>query len=238
MILVAATAAILSAQRPEGVPAASRTVWDGVYTAAQAERGKNAYNSFCARCHRDDLSGYNDLLRGQRFMEKYREAPLHMFFDKTRSTMPRDAAGTLSDQVYIDIVAYVLQFNEFPAGSTELRVEDTQQVQLIGKGGPEPVPNFSLVQVFGCLTRSGNDWLVTNASEPVRTGLPQPAAGEVEGLKPTSGSGTFSLLSYHAYSPEKHGGRAVEVRGFLIRRPAGDRINVTSIATVGPACGQ
>jgi mono/diheme cytochrome c family protein len=236
--VVALVVAVSAQERSGSTPGTPRTVWDGVYTSAQAERGKQAYHSYCARCHRDDLSGYNDLLRGQRFMEKYREAPLHLFFDKTRATMPRDAAGTLSDQIYADIVTYVLQVNEFPAGSAELRVEDMPQVRLINKGGPEPVPNFSLVQVFGCLTRSGSDWLVTGATEPVRTGLPQPAEGELAGLKPGSGQGKFELLSYHAYSPEKHADRTVEVRGFLIRRPAGDRLNVTSIGTVGPACAQ
>jgi hypothetical protein len=194
------------------------------------------HHSFCARCHRDDLSGYNDLLRGQRFMEKYREAPLHLFFEKTRSTMPRDAAGTLSDQNYVDIVSYVLEVNQFPAGRTELRVEDVPHIRLIGRGGPEPVPNFSLVQVVGCLTRSGNDWSVTNASEPVRTGLPQPAAGELEGLKPSPGPGTFSLLSYHAL-PENTPGTPLKF-GVSHPTPGGDRLNVTLIETVGPSCAQ
>ncbi len=61
--------------------------------------------------------------------------------------MPRGAPATLSDKTYVDIVSYVLKVNEFPAGAQELRVEDLPRIQLIGKDGPEPVPDFSLVRV-------------------------------------------------------------------------------------------
>ena len=85
------------------------TVWQGVYTEAQAARGQSEYTTHCANCHRDDLSGYNDILKGRRFMEKNRESSLHLFFDKTKTTMPRGAPATLSDKAYVDIVSYVLK---------------------------------------------------------------------------------------------------------------------------------
>ena len=100
-----------------------------MYNATQAARGEASYAAHCANCHRDDLTGYEGLLRGQRFMEKYREASLHLLFDKTKTTMPRNAAGTLSDQTYVDIVGYVLKANEFPTGADELRVDDLANVQ-------------------------------------------------------------------------------------------------------------
>src|SRR5687768_8353290 len=48
------------------------TVWQGVYTEAQATRGQSEYTTHCANCHRDDLSGYNSILKGSRFMHNYR----------------------------------------------------------------------------------------------------------------------------------------------------------------------
>jgi mono/diheme cytochrome c family protein len=225
-----------SAQGAADPRPAARTVWDGVYNLTQAARGETAYNLHCASCHRDDLSGYDGLLRGQRFMDKYREASVDLLFQKTKTTMPRNAAGTLSDQTYVDIVSYVLKVNEFPPGAGELHVDDLAVVRLVGKGGPEPVPDFSLVQVIGCLANRDDAWLLTSATEPVRTALPQPAAEDLAALKASSGSGTFRLLVSAAYSPADHAGRVVEVRGFLIRRPSESRINVTSIQAIGPAC--
>jgi S-disulfanyl-L-cysteine oxidoreductase SoxD len=236
--LAAAVVVTTIAQGPDGAaPTASRTVWDGVYNATQAARGQSSYSVHCASCHRDDLTGYDGLLRGQRFMDKYREASLHLLFDKTKTTMPRNAAGTLSDQTYVDIVTYVLKSNEFPAGAGELSVDDLPNVRLVGKGGAEPVPDFSLVQVVGCLGRRDDAWMLTNTTEPVRTGEPRPAAGELAAARTTStGTATFRLLVSPAYTPATHDGRVVEVRGFLIRRPNDDRINVTSIENIGLAC--
>ena len=225
-----------AAQSPD-VPA--RNVWQGVYTDAQAVRGQREYATNCANCHRDDLSGYNDILKGRRFMEKYRESSLDLFFDKIKTTMPRGAPASLGDKAYADIVAYVLKFNEFPAGEQELRVEDLKSIQLIGKDGPAQVPDFSLVRVVGCLITNEADgaWMLTHSTDPVRTGNPQPVAGEREadeGLR--LGAGTFRLLVSAAYAPQKVKGHKVEARGFLIRRPTENRLNITSLETLDPSC--
>jgi mono/diheme cytochrome c family protein len=194
----------------------SVTVWQGVYTEAQAARGQTEYDTHCARCHRDDLAGYNSVLKGQRFLQNYRETSLDILFDKTRTTMPRGAAGTLTDTAYIDIVAYVLKANEFPAGRSELRV-------------------------VGCLVTNVSDstWSLTHSTDPVRTGNPQPAAGDIEAAQRLGlGPQTFGLLVSAAYKPELHKGHKVEVRGFLIRRPAENRLNITSLETLDASCGE
>lgn len=217
------------------------TVWQGVYTEAQAVRGQGEYAAHCASCHRDDLSGYNDILKGRRFMEKYRESSLHLLFDKTKTTMPRGAPATLSDKAYVDIVTYMLKVNEFPAGSQELRVDDLARIQLIGKDGPEQVPDFSLVRVVGCLTANPSDgaWMLTRSTDPARTGNPQPATGEREEAGALSlGARTYRLLVSAAYTPGPFTGHKVEVRGFLIRRPTELRLNITSLETLDPSCGE
>lgn len=215
-----------------------KTVWEGVYTDAQAARGQSQYAAHCLNCHKEDLSGYNSVLQGNRFMEKYREASLHMLFDKTKTTMPRGAAGSLSDQTYVDIVSYLLKMNQFPVGSEELTTELLPDIQLVSKTGPEPVPNFSLIRVVGCLSQSDRAWLLTNTTEPVRTGDPQPTPDDrkaAEGIP--LGSETFDLMISAAYSPDRVNGHKVEVRGLLIRRPTLSRINITSLETLHPTCG-
>ncbi len=237
VVFVLALGAVGAAQSTDS-PAT--TVWQGVYSEAQATRGKAEYATHCANCHRDDLSGYNDILKGARFMEKNRESTLHLFFEKTKTTMPRGAPASLTDKAYIDIVSYVLKVNEFPAGAQELRVEDLPKVRVVGKDGPERVPDFALVRVVGCLTTNPADgaWMLMHAIDPVRTGHPQPAAGELEAAQAWSlGPQTYRLLVSAAYAPGPLTGHRVEVRGFLIRRPAETRLNITSLETLDPSCG-
>lgn len=238
LFILFALGAAVSAQSNEPT---RPNVWQGVYTDAQAARGSSEYTTHCANCHRDDLSGYSSILRGSRFMEKYRESSLELLFDKTKTTMPRGAPGSLSDKAYVDIVAYLLKANEFPAGAQELRVDALAQIQLVGKGGPEPVPDFSLVRVVGCLTPNASDgaWMLTNSTDPVRTGNPQPAEGELSASgRLALGPQTYRLLTSAAYKPELHKGHKVEVRGFLIRRPTETRLNITSLETLAQACGE
>jgi S-disulfanyl-L-cysteine oxidoreductase SoxD len=217
------------------------TVWQGVYTEAQAERGQSEYTAHCARCHRDDLTAYNSILKGPRFMEKYRESSLEMLFEKTKTTMPRGAPASLSDKAYVDIVSYLLKSNEFPSGASELHVEDLSRVQVLGKSGPEPVPDFSLVRVVGCLNTNPSDgaWMLMRSTDPVRTGNPQPAEGELTASGALAlGPQTYRLLVSAAYKPDTHKGHKVEVRGFLIRRPDETRLNITSLETLEPGCGE
>jgi mono/diheme cytochrome c family protein len=236
IVCLASASLNLTAQSPPG-----RTIWSGVYSDTQAARGEMEYGAHCASCHKDDLSGYQSLLKGEHFMTEYREAPLFRLFDKMKTTMPRGAAGSLSDQQYIDIVSFVLKSNEFPSGADDLKAGDLQAVAVVGKSGAEPVPNFSLVQVVGCLVHndSNDTWVVTSATEPVRAPAPQSAPEELKAAaaKPL-GSGSVELMTSFSQKPEAHQGHKVDARGFLIRRAAGDRINVTGLETVAPDCGR
>ena len=103
----------------------SRTVWDGVYTEAQAERGRERYRAVCGYCHRDDLSGGGSeagapALRGPFFLNQWRGRPLVDLFVTIGTTMPQQDPDSLRAQVVIDIVGYLLQQNGVPAGDTEL----------------------------------------------------------------------------------------------------------------------
>ena len=57
IIGLAAVGTLYSGLRAQDAPSGSRSVWDGVYTQEQAERGHSLYNRHCASCHGDELAG-------------------------------------------------------------------------------------------------------------------------------------------------------------------------------------
>lgn len=91
-----------------------------VYTSDQALRGKSAYAQHCSSCHQADLSGLAQIpaLKGDAFLAMW--GKLGDLVDRTHATMPPTAPGTLSQDTYLDIVAYLLQMNGLPAGTVEL----------------------------------------------------------------------------------------------------------------------
>ena len=116
-----------------GVPAAqevSRTVWDGVFTETQAARGAVIYRQACRKCHYADLSGAGDPdaspgevppgLVGVAFADRWTQLSVAELFLAIARGMPGDRPGTLQPQVTADVVSYILQRNEFPAGNAEL----------------------------------------------------------------------------------------------------------------------
>jgi S-disulfanyl-L-cysteine oxidoreductase SoxD len=230
-LTLVAMAAMAQAQEPVK-RADGKTVWDGVYTAAQAARGQAQFEATCRSCHREGPR------KGEAFMRDWQGTGLDGLFSQIKASMPAGAPASLSDQAYLDLVAYMLQVNAFPAGPAELSADAIKGIRVEGKDGPGPVPNFALVQVVGCLM-PGPDaaWMVTDASEPIRT--KDPVASADEELKSSQaaalGSRTFQLLNVYP-RPDAFKGNKVEAKGFLIRDPAGDRINVTSVQSLAPAC--
>lgn len=101
---------------------AGRTVWDGVFTAAQADRGAHAYSENCGTCHGVQLDGTGEApgLAGGEFVANWNGLTVGDMFDRIRTTMPFDRPGGLSRETYADIVAYMLKVNGFPAGEREL----------------------------------------------------------------------------------------------------------------------
>ncbi len=112
---LAATAAVVVAGQ-------TRDVWDGVYSDAQAGRGKKAYITHCAECHNEGLQG-GDLapaLKGEEFLLRWNDKSMAELFERTQKTMPQNNPDGLMPQETADIIAYVLQVNRMPGGSAEL----------------------------------------------------------------------------------------------------------------------
>jgi S-disulfanyl-L-cysteine oxidoreductase SoxD len=102
--------------------APSRSVWDGVFSGEQVDRGKRAYGSLCARCHADNLLGNDDApaLVDREFLEKWDGKTVASLVELTQKKMPTDGPGKLSRKQCTDVTAYVLSINGFPAGNSEL----------------------------------------------------------------------------------------------------------------------
>lgn len=102
--------------------AQERSVKDGVYTAEQAVRGKREYTQQCATCHATNLRGGEmaPSLVGQTFISGWSGDTLWSLADFTNVTMPQDAPGKLTPQGLNDVLAFILEANEYPAGSNEL----------------------------------------------------------------------------------------------------------------------
>src|SRR5262245_51151720 len=224
-----------SAQPP---PRAHSSVWTGVYTGAQAGRGKSAYLKHCARCHGEDAAASSNPLSGQPFIDHWEERTLAELFRRIRDTMPRGEPAAVADADKIDALAYVLQQNGFPAGDTELTADADAlaAVQIVQETGPGPLKSGALVRVVGCLVqRSERDWQLTSATEPERTSLDP--ASQASRERPSTGAGTRTIALMNPFpDPAAHVGHRMMATGFLIRGVNGDAVNVVSLEMLARTC--
>jgi S-disulfanyl-L-cysteine oxidoreductase SoxD len=98
------------------------SVWDGVYTQAQADKGKADYADNCASCHGQMLEGggANPALAGDAFKGDYDGQTLDDLFEKIQATMPADHPGDLTRDQNALILSFILSANQFPAGTQDL----------------------------------------------------------------------------------------------------------------------
>jgi mono/diheme cytochrome c family protein len=130
-----------SALRAQEAPSGSRSVWDGVYAQEQADRGHSFYNQYCASCHGDMLAGGEVAppLAGGDFLANWNGLTVGDLFERIRRSMPQNDPGRLSRQQNADVLAYMLSFNKFPAGKTEL-AHDTELLKQIRIEATKPDP--------------------------------------------------------------------------------------------------
>ncbi len=251
LVLVAVCTATLSYGQlpPElalGPPGDHPSVWSGVYSLDQAERGRVDYRMFCERCHRGDVDLQNKDARlvGRGFMERWREYELDSLFAFIKASMPRRNPESLADETYIDIVAYLLNLNKFPLGNRDLTISTLDSIRLEGQDGPQPVPSGALVEVVGCLTQDvlGN-WTLMESGEPQRTDTSYSSTAEEmeSALTRSLGSQTFRLQNLNFlkdFDPSEHAGRRMQAKGYLIRQPERARIDLTSMQAVSAECSR
>lgn len=105
----------------------TKTVWDSVYSEAQAARGETAYAKGCARCHGAALTGGDQSppLAGSAFLGNWSGQSLIDLHQRIKTTMPSDSVGIYDAKFITDVVAFMLKANGFPPGAGELSSEDT-----------------------------------------------------------------------------------------------------------------
>lgn len=125
-ILVMSGVCLAAATLNAGQDPAGKTVWNGVYSEAQAQRGEEKYGRYCASCHGPDLSGADVAppLAGIEFKSGWNDLSVGDLFERLQITMPADKPGTVSRQDNADIVAFLLAKNGFPAGNAEVPTQN------------------------------------------------------------------------------------------------------------------
>jgi mono/diheme cytochrome c family protein len=124
--LLGASAAALHAQTT------AHTVWDGVFTADQAAAGKTLYDAKCALCHGPDLAGAEMAppLTGAMFLGDWAGQSAGDLSTRIHTTMPANDPGSLSNQDVANVLAYIFQANQFPAGKTALATDEAALGQI------------------------------------------------------------------------------------------------------------
>jgi len=215
-------------------PAASKTVWDGVYTAAQAARGANSFSGNCSRCHAAEPNAGEEgkNLAGKAFWDSFKESTVDHLLDFVSKNMPNGQGGSLSANTYADLVAYILSRNDLPPGASELTKESAVGVQIIAKGGPGELPTGTLVRVVGCVAKKeGGGWILNTATAPER---PNPATDASDATR-ALGTRTFTLM-YVLLPLDRFVGHRLRVRGLLMGEGGKDGINVSQTESVADTC--
>jgi len=111
---------------------AATSVWDSVYSAAQAGRGDSTFRAVCSNCHGDSLAGINDAppLKGPFFMKNWDGNTLAKLFNRINNDMPSDNPGSLTKPQVAELAAFLLKANGFPAGSKDLASEPDSLVSI------------------------------------------------------------------------------------------------------------
>jgi mono/diheme cytochrome c family protein len=142
MSLVLATA--LNLISPAGVAqqasvtGGKASVWSGIYTKAQNERGEGVHSASCASCHGTRLNGAGQpdmppspAIAREGFLRKWAGRNVAELFEYVRTKMPPDAPGRLGNQETADAIAHMFAMSNMPAGDKELPTDTNALAELL-----------------------------------------------------------------------------------------------------------
>ena len=119
------------------------SVWSGVYTAAQNQRGAELHAAVCVMCHGPRLNGAGQsemppspAIAGATFLRKWAGRNVAALFVYVRRTMPTDSPGTLTDQQAADTIAHMLAVSGMPAGDKELPPDPNALANIVIEAQP------------------------------------------------------------------------------------------------------
>src|SRR6266478_5172287 len=126
LVLVSACSlSVLIAQQP-------KPAWDGIYSDAQAERGKPLFTEFCRDCHGDaNGTPRAPAVMGPAFAARWQRKPVRELFEYIHSRMPYNSPGGLTRAQNAEILAFMLKMTQVPAGT-----KDFVSPSAEGEGSP------------------------------------------------------------------------------------------------------
>ena len=101
------------------------TTNDGIGTDAQVKRGSEVYQAQCAVCHDPQLAGSGTAppLAGTDFLANWKDENVGSLFERIRATMPADNPGSLKREQVSEIIAFILNFYQYPLAQKDLPTE-------------------------------------------------------------------------------------------------------------------
>ena len=122
MFFVCAAALVASVSYGVVHATQAKSIWDGVFTAEQAERGAEAYKTACSECHGGDLmgDGFAPSLAGADFQGNWNDLSVGDLFERIRISMPPSGPSGVTPAQKADILAHIFNFNKYPTGTTEI----------------------------------------------------------------------------------------------------------------------
>jgi mono/diheme cytochrome c family protein len=138
--LLSVGAAVLVLAVPAAVEA--QQALPPTYSDSQAVRGRQWFESVCQACHEiKDMTSPD-------FKVKWAGRTAFDLFEIISTTMPEEEPGTLTQRTYVDIVAYLMQLNGIPAGTTALSAEQSAlssaRLTFAPHATPSASPHFRL----------------------------------------------------------------------------------------------
>lgn len=132
--------AVLGAVPRTAAAQAPTSTRQGVYTADQATKGRQVFNGNCLGCHTTATH------MGPAFENKWFGRPLFDLYDYVSQMMPKAAPGSLTEDEYVWLVAYILRLNGMPPGRAPLQAEPDwlRKVRIEAAAGALPSPPGAL----------------------------------------------------------------------------------------------
>ena len=104
------------------------------YTETQAEAGLEIYTQSCAVCHLSDLTGSFEApsLNDISFRNNWANRSVFELSDLLQRTMPPQSPGSLNEEEYIAVIAYLLSENDVGASQSDLLIASANNVVFVG----------------------------------------------------------------------------------------------------------
>ena len=161
------------------------------FTAEQAAEGLASYTQACAACHGADLRTLpNALLQGDEFIAKWRTRSTNDLLAQLRTTMPPESPGSLGEDGYLAVMAYILQRNGNAPSDQRLLAASGEPIAGGAGGGAPGAPGGAAPRPTGLLVQGTVEDFVPLTDQALRN----PAPGDWPMIRRDYSASSFSPL--------------------------------------------